>query len=63
MLLRRAAGGTRRGLLGAHRHAPGELADCPVLNSGALPVYVRAQVANRFGVELQPEPVAVGIAL
>lgn len=25
--------------------------------------YVRAQVANRFGVELQPEPVAVGIAL
>lgn len=25
--------------------------------------YVRAQVANRFGVELQPEPIAVGVAL
>ncbi|MCT8947710.1 hybrid sensor histidine kinase/response regulator [Pseudomonas iridis] len=48
----------------ALEHAPGELADCPVLNSGALPVYVRAQVAeqaqhliawlNRFGLDCRP---------
>ncbi len=55
--------GSRAGISSKHTLAITNRGGATAAEVAELSRYVRAQVANRFGVELQPEPVAVGVRL